>query len=79
MDDDGDRDNIWAGEDFANMWRAEFHREIDQTRLPRGDATNKFDSIKKEILPVQFGKSYCCLLGNPISGSGMRSKVGGLV
>ena len=24
-------DNIWAGEDFANMWRAEFHREIDQT------------------------------------------------
>ena len=27
----GDRDNIWAGEDFANMWRAEFHREIDQT------------------------------------------------
>ena len=67
-------------EDFANMWRAEFHREIDQTRLPRGDATNKFDSIKKEILPlVQFGKSYCCVLGNPISGSGMRSKVGGLV
>ena len=67
-------------EDFANMWRAEFHREIDQTGLPRGDATNKFDSIKKEILPVQFGKSYCsCVLGNPISGSGMRSKVGGLV
>ena len=69
-------------EDFANMWRAEFHREIDQTRLPRGDATNKFDSIKKEILPVQFGKSYCfvlLLLGNPISGSGIRSKVGGLV
>ena len=67
-------------EDFANMWRAEFHREIDQTRLPRGDATNEFDSIKKEILPVQFGKSYCsCVLGNPISGSGIRSKVGGLV
>ena len=75
----GDRDNIWAGEDFANMWRAEFHREIDQTRLPRGDATNKFDSIKKEILPVQFEKSYCCVLGNPISGSGIRRKVGGLV
>ena len=75
----GDRDNIWAGEDFANMWRAEFHREIDQTVLPCGDATNKFDSQKEEILLLNFRKSYCCALGNPISGVGIRSKVEGLV
>ena len=75
----GDRDNIWGWEDFANMWRAEFHREIDQTVLPCGDATNKSDSKKKEILLLNFRKSYCCALGNPISGVGMGSKVGGLV
>ena len=75
----GDRDNIWAGEDFANMWRAEFHREIDQTVLPCGDATNKSDSKKKEILLLNFRKSYCCALGNPISGVGIGSKVEGLV
>ena len=51
----GDRDNIWAGEDFANMWRAEFHREIDQTVLPCGDATIKFDSKKEEILLLNLG------------------------
>ena len=77
-DDDGDRDNIWAGEDFANMWRAEFHREIDQTKLPCGDATNKFDSEKEEILLLNIRKSYCCL-GNPISGVGIGSKVERLV
>ena len=75
----GDRDNIWAGEDFANMWRAEFHREIDQTVLPCGDATNKSDSKKKEILLLNFRKSHCCALGNPISGVGIGSKVEGLV
>ena len=74
----GDRDNIWAGEDFANMWRARFHREIDQTGLPCGDATNKFDSEKEEILLLNFRKSYCCL-GNPISGVGIGSKVERLV
>ena len=75
----GDRDNIWAREDFANMWRAEFHREIDQTVLPCGDATNKSDSKKKEILLLNFRKSHCCALGNPISGVGIGSKVEGLV